>query len=91
MRLLGSPGVSLKLRSPSTITLIRTVISSWGMGGTVMFCHWSIKLHATKAMGGVHAKLHTFLISPGDSSKAPDEPVVKTKCSVLIRALIPVV
>jgi len=55
-----------------------------------MFHHWSIKLHATKAMGGVH-KLHTFLISPGDSSKAPDEAVVKTKCSVLVGILIPVV
>jgi len=56
-----------------------------------MFCQWSIKFHATMAMGKVHAKLHTFLISPGDGSKAPDEPVVKIKCSVLVGILIPIV
>lgn len=56
-----------------------------------MFYHWSIKLHVTKALEGVHAKLHTFLTSTGDSSKALDEAVVKTKCSVLVSILIPVV
>jgi len=62
-----------------------------GKGGTVTFYHWSVKLHATKTLVGVHAKLHTFLTSPGDSSKAPYEPVVKIKFSVLVGILIPVV
>ena len=56
-----------------------------------MFYHWSIKLHVTKALGGVHVKLHTFPTSPGDSSKAPDKSVVKTKCSILVGILIPFV
>lgn len=56
-----------------------------------MFYHWSIKLHVTKALGGVHANLHTFLTSPGDSSKPPRRVVVKKKCSILVGILIPVV
>jgi hypothetical protein len=87
MHILGSPVISLKLQLLRTIILIRKITSSWGKAVQLCSTIGQLSSRMTKALGGVHANLHTFLTSPRDSSKAPDEQDVKTKCSVLCNRL----